>query len=141
MFCNVPGWQVILTHHSRLTEVLDGLLPNAIPDADFGEEDAEAAEGLLGSSSNTTPLSTPSPATEASELGALEDDIEARKRMGELEGEDGEEGEGEAMRRLHRIFNAVPSVQLPKVRVVTSTQPQPVSMFLVLEVRNKVIDY
>ncbi|XP_063873153.1 uncharacterized protein LOC135107351 [Scylla paramamosain] len=118
----------------RLTEVLDGLLPNAIPDADFGEEDGEAAEGPLGSSPNTTPLSTPSPATEASELGALEDDTEARKRMGELEGEEGEEGEGEALKRLHRIFNAVPSVQLPKSgggvflkaqQVVEACQQQP----------------
>ena len=100
--------------------MLDALLPNAIPDAEFGEEDGEA-EGALGSSSNTTPLSTPSPATEASELGALEDDIEARRRMGDLEGEEGEEGEGEALRRLHRIFNAVPSVQLPKVRAVMNT--------------------
>ena len=95
--------------------MMDGLLPTVIPDADFGEEEGEA-EGLFNSSS-TTPLSTPSPATEASELGALEDYMDARRRKGEMEGEEGEEGEGEALLRLHRIFNAVPSVQLPKVRI------------------------
>lgn len=96
----------------RLTEVLDGLLPTALPDADFGEEDGDA-EGMLGSSP-VTPLSTPSPATEASELGTMEDVMDARRRKGEPREEEGEEGEGEAVRRLHRIFNAVPSVQLPK---------------------------
>lgn len=102
-----------------MTEALDGLLPTALPDADFGEEDGEA-EGPLGSSP-VTPLSTPSPATEASELGTLEEDMEARRRKGVLreEGEEGEEGEREALRRLHRILNAVPSVQLPKVRTTT----------------------
>lgn len=118
----------------RLTEVLDGLLPTALPDADFGEEDGEA-EGPFGSSP-ITPLSTPSPATEASELGAMEEDIDARKRKGEAEGEgeEGEEGEGEALRGLHRIFGGVPSVQLPKSgggvflkaqQVVEACQQQP----------------
>ncbi|XP_071541375.1 uncharacterized protein HPS4 [Panulirus ornatus] len=91
------GWdQQLFTE--RLTQVLDALLPHAIPDADFGED-------LPVASPCSTSSSTPSPATEASEGG--------------IQGEGGgttqreEEEEGSLM-LLHRIFNAVPSVQLPK---------------------------
>nr|XP_053633273.1 uncharacterized protein LOC128689160 [Cherax quadricarinatus]XP_053633274.1 uncharacterized protein LOC128689160 [Cherax quadricarinatus] len=87
----------------RLTELLDALLPQALPDADFGEDQP------LGSSCSTSP-STPSPATEASEGGGVpvEGGGSSRKE------EEDEEGEEEAFKLLHRIFNAVPSVQLPK---------------------------
>ncbi|KAG7175409.1 hypothetical protein Hamer_G001495, partial [Homarus americanus] len=92
------GWdQQVFT--DRLTEVLDALLPHALPDADFGEDQ------ILESSPSTS-SSTPSPATEASEGGVSSD--------GGRSGQKGEDREEEACTLLHRIFNAVPSVQLPK---------------------------
>ncbi|XP_045624835.2 uncharacterized protein HPS4 isoform X1 [Procambarus clarkii] len=87
----------------RLTEVLDALLPQALPDADFGED--EPLESPYSTSS-----STPSPATEASESSGVAGNGGGTSRKEERE----EEEEEEALKLLHRIFNAVPSVQLPK---------------------------
>ncbi|XP_064119769.1 uncharacterized protein LOC135224573 isoform X2 [Macrobrachium nipponense] len=87
------------TFASRLTEVLDALLPQAIPDADFRDEVSHVSP-----SSSDAP-STPSPAAEAAETVSEEGPDSNQKEEGKDE---------EAFSLLHQIFNAVPSVQLPK---------------------------
>ncbi|KAK7080411.1 hypothetical protein SK128_023687 [Halocaridina rubra] len=103
---------------TRLTEVLDALLPQALPDADFCDE-----VGHLSPSS--TSVSTPSPATEAAELES--DEGPESKQVDEGK-------EEESLTLLHQIFSAVPSVHLPKSgggvflraqQVVEACQQQP----------------
>ncbi|XP_068242139.1 uncharacterized protein HPS4 isoform X3 [Palaemon carinicauda] len=84
------------TFTSRLTEILDALLPQALPDADFRDDVSPCC-------SNSP--STPSPATEAAENVSEEGPESNRKDEGKEE---------EALTLLHQVFNAVPSVQLPK---------------------------
>ncbi|XP_063588276.1 uncharacterized protein LOC134765530 isoform X1 [Penaeus indicus] len=106
----------------RLTKVLDALLPQALPDADF-HDDLPTQDSPHSTSSSTT-----SPATEASEAASAEGT--AGGGRADPKEEDGDE----SLTLLHRIFDAVPSVQLPKSgggvflraqQVVEACQQQP----------------
>ncbi|KAK4315194.1 hypothetical protein Pmani_013576 [Petrolisthes manimaculis] len=101
----------------RLTDVLDAILPVAIPDVDLSVGLGEGAVGSPSSpnTNNTSPSSTTteaSPATEASEVGVGGDP--GRRGGGGGGGGWCEDEEDESLRRIHRIFNTAPLLQLPK---------------------------